>query len=335
MRLISYFTSFLRNTVNIDKTRLEDMADAVAGIYRALCNDEVVGPLILGMDPQGSWAHRTIIKPVDGNEFDADFMLIMVENPGWTPARYIDEVHAALARHGVYKSMVLPAKCRCIRVVYAGDFHVDVVPFLDLAGRQVIINHDDDEWEDTNPAGFTTWLQEKDTITNDHLREVIRLVKYLRDHGGNFMRTRSVLLTAMLGERVEETRVLSNPSCYGDLPTSLLHIVNDLEAWLDLNRTKPSIADPSGATDPQGNPVTFDHRWNEADYQNFKSKITTLAADIRAAYESTDEATSLELWQKVFGSDFKKPPSSGGRLGAPAAGAAAGAGRVLQSGRSG
>ncbi|MCW2904565.1 MAG: hypothetical protein JWO67_6830, partial [Streptosporangiaceae bacterium] len=296
---------------------------------------EVIGPLILGKEPQGSWAHRTIIKPVDGNEFDADFILMMAEQPGWSPARYIDEVYAALARHSVYKSMVLAPKCRCVRVVYAGDFHVDIVPFLDLSGRQVIVNHDEDEWEDTNPSGFTSWLHEKDTITGDHLREVIRLVKFLRDHGGNFKRTRSVLLTAMLGERVEAANVDADPGYYNDLPTTLLHVVSDLKTWLDANRTKPSIADPSGATDPQGNPVTFDHRWTETDYQNFRSKMRMIAADIRAAHESTDEGESLELWQKVFGGDFKKPPSSGGRLGGPAGGAAVSAGRTVQSGRSG
>lgn len=333
MRLVSSFTAFMRNTVNINKSRLDTLTDAVEAIYAALLADEVIGPLILGKDPQGSWAHRTIIKPLPGNEFDADFMLIFAEVPGWSPARYIDEVYAALRRHSVYGSMVLPPKRRCVRVVYAGDFHVDIVPFLDLSGRQVIVNHEEDDWEDTNPAEFTSWLHARDTTAGEHLREVIRLGKYLRDHGGNFKRTRSVLLTAMLGGQVDAAKVLADPSYYDDLPTALFHITADLTDWLDANPTKPSIPDPSGATDPQGNPVTFDHRWKEPDYQNFRSKMYTIADDIRAAYLSTDEDESLELWQKVFGSDFKKPTTTSGRLGG--AGAAAGVGRAVQSGRSG
>ncbi|EUA56379.1 hypothetical protein I553_2711 [Mycobacterium xenopi 4042] len=44
-----------------------------------MCNS-----LITGKRPQGSWAHRTIIDPAVGdNEFDADFMLDMSENPDW------------------------------------------------------------------------------------------------------------------------------------------------------------------------------------------------------------------------------------------------------------
>jgi len=267
MRMDPCFQAFMRDYVNIDKSRLENLGRSVEAIYGALLADPVLGPLILDKDPQGSWAQRTIIKPVNGREFDADFMLILTENPDWSenPARYVDELHAALSRHGIYKSMVKPPKCRCARVVYAGDYHIDVVPFLVLAGgRQVIVNREENKWEDTNPQGLTAWFAEKDAVTRDHLREVIRLVKYLRDHGGNFLRTRSVLLTAMLGEQVDAAKVTADPGYYEDLPTTFYHVISDLNDWLEDNRTKPSIVDPSGACDPQGNPVTFDHRWEEA-----------------------------------------------------------------------
>lgn len=48
-------------------------------------------------------------------------------------------------------------KCRCVRLVYANSMHVDIVPYLKLddGTREVIVNRDRDEWEDTNPEGFT------------------------------------------------------------------------------------------------------------------------------------------------------------------------------------
>lgn len=338
MKHIGTFNGFMKNTVNINDTRLGTLADSVDAIYNALKADEVIGPLIIEKVRQGSWAHRTIIKPVNGKEFDADFMLVLRENPEWSdhPGRYIDEVHAALARHGIYKSMVKSPKCRCVRVQYAGAFHVDIVPFLVLAGgRQVIVNHDEDAWEDTDPDGYTRWMQEKDDIAGGNLRLVIRLMKYLRDHGGNFEGTRSVILTAVLGERVEQWRKDTATDYYGDLPTALYHIVIDLNDWLQANTTKPSIADPSGATDLTGVPITFDHRWTPADYLNFRSKVSTLCADIRAAYEEVDPERSLALWQAVFGPEFKDPKPSAGRLGGGTAGAGAAMPRTVQSGRSG
>lgn len=252
-------------------------------------------------------------------------MLVMEEQADWadSPKTYITEVRAALARHGTYKDLVKPAKCRCVRVAYAGDYHVDVVPYVVRGdGRQVIVNGDDDIWEDTDPSGFTDWMKEKNDIAVGNLKRVIRLFKYLRDHQENFKLTRSVLLTAMLGERVDAEHLIGDPAYYDDLPTAFFHLITDLDSWLRANPTKPSIADPSGATDPDGHPVTFDHRWSDSTYEAFRSTVETLAADTRTAYEDeTSIERSLELWQKVFGPDFKLPPGS--TTGSDSAGTAA------------
>lgn len=326
MKMTASFNSFMTNTVNINKSRLGNLDESVPAIYHALQDDTEIGDKVVDYDPQGSRAHETIIKPGEGVEFDADFLLIMDEVPGWSdsPKTYLDEVHAALARHGTYKELVKPTKDRCVRVVYAGDYHVDIVPFINLSdGRQVIVNGRTDEWEDTDPAGFTAWMKQKNDTTGGNLKRVIRLLKYLRDHRDHFRRTRSVLLTAMVGERVDATRKLSDPRYYEDLPTAFFHLVTDLNDWLQANPTKPSIIDPSGVTDKYGNPITFDHRWNQDIYTAFRDKMATTAAHTKTAYEddtSTDH--SLELWQKVFGSDFKLPPSSGS--GGTSSGAGAG-----------
>lgn len=77
MKLISYFDEFMKKTVNINDSRLRDLTDRVNTLYGVLSNDEDIGNMINGKKPQGSWAHRTIIKPIEGNEFDADFMLVV------------------------------------------------------------------------------------------------------------------------------------------------------------------------------------------------------------------------------------------------------------------
>lgn len=325
MRMTASFNAFMTNTVNINQTRLDNLDVSVPAIYDALKADTEIGSIVLDYEPQGSWPHETIIKPAVGVEFDADFMLVMKEQADWadSPKKYITAVRAALARHGTYNELVQPSKCRCVRVVYAGDYHVDVVPYLVLAdGRQVIVNGDEDTWEDTDPAGFTTWMKDKNDTTGGHLKRVIRLFKYLRDHQDNFKLTRSVLLTAMLGERVDRSKLIGDPDYYGDLPTTFFHLITDLNTWLQANPTKPTIADPSGATDPYGSPVTFDHRWSDATYAAFRARVEVLAAATKAAYEDgTSIERSLELWQEIFGPDFKLPPNSS--VGSSAAGGAA------------
>lgn len=334
MKMTASFNSFMTNTVNINQTRLRQLDKSVTAIFNALNDDAQIGDKIRGYDPQGSWAHETIIKPPDDVEFDADFLLLMDELADWSPKRYLTEVHTALARNGTYKDMVKPPKDRCVRVVYAGDYHVDIVPFVTLSdGRQVIVNGSTDKWEDTDPAGFTAWMKDKSDITSENLKRVIRLLKHLRDHRDHFRRTRSVLITAMVGNRVEAIKKLYDPGYYSDLPTAFFHLVADLNDWLQDNETMPSIVDPSGATDPYGNPITFDHRWDQDIYAAFREKIKTIAENTKTAYEDdTSIEHSLELWQKVFGPDYKEPPSpgSGGTSSAVGAGVSA-----VASGRGG
>jgi len=319
MKLVDHFNVLLRDTVNLSKFRLDLLNDRVEAIYAALAADDILGPYVRDKIPQGSWAHRTIIKPLPDFEFDADFLLHLTENPEWSasPKSYIGQVYAALGRHDIYKDMPRTRKCRCVRLTYANDCHIDIVPYLILAdGRQVIVHRDDDKWEDTNPDGFTQWMRTKDEITGGNLRKVIRLLKYLRDHKGTFLGTRSVILTTLVGNTVESWKTIGDPGYYADVPTTLLHITADLDRWLQQNPTKPGVADPSMCG------TTFDHRWDDTAYANFRDKMHKYAADIDEAYYQTDKDESVALWQEIFGDGFHAPPpsQSSGRFGAvPAA----------------
>lgn len=316
MKLVKYFDAFLENTVDINDSRLRDLEDRVKTLYGVLKDDDEIGDLVRSKVPQGSWAHKTIIKPIEGNEFDADFLVVMKEQDDWTPRDYINNVYRALRRHGTYKDMT-KKKDRCVRVVYANDCHIDIVPFIKLSdGRQVIVNHETDEWEETDPEGFTAWLKQQDDIAGRRLRLVIRLVKYLRDHHMHFKRTRSVVLTILLGGRVDATKKVLDPAYYGDLPTTFVHLLEDLNGWLQARPTLPPLPDPSGASND------FGHRWDQDSYDNLRKKVKQIAEDARKALDEPNNAKSHELWQTVFGTDFKKPPSSGSSSAATAGGAA-------------
>ena len=314
MKLNDHFNTLLTDTVNLNQDRLDLLDERVTSIYDELAGDEVLGPYVQDKIPQGSWAQRTIIKPVGNLEFDADFLLLLAENPEWSehPKVYIEQVNAALARSSIYKDMPRKRKCRCVRVTYANSCHIDIVPFLRLAGgRKVIVNHDEDDWEPTNPEGFTSWMRDKDEIAGNNLRKVIRLLKYLRDHKGTFRGTRSVILTTLTGERVDCFKTVLDPGYYDSVPTALLHIVQDLDQWLQANLARPPVMDPSGSG------ASFDHRWDDATYQTFRDQIHGYAADIAAAYHEPDEDTSVELWQDIFGDGFRAPApkQSSGRFG--------------------
>lgn len=301
MKLVSYFGKLLDDTVNLNATRLADLDARVGSITEALKASAALDGRVLDTVPQGSWAHRTIIRPPAGIEFDADFLLQLDEDTGWNsdPRRYANSLWSGLSGHSTYGDMS-KKKDRCVRVQYANDCHVDVVPYVILAsGREVIINRATNEFEDTNPIGFTEWIREKDSFTNGNLRKAIRLLKYLRDHRGSF-RIKSVLLTTLLGNVVDQWRTF-DPNYYKDVPTTLVHLIEDLDTYLQSWWTRPSITDPSCPS------TNFDHRWTDSQYSTLRNRIHELAPKIRAAYDAPTVSDSIAKWTGVFGPVF---PSS-------------------------
>ena len=87
MKLLNYFKDFLDSTVNLNQTRLDLLDQRVQAIVSCLEDDSVIGTLIENHIPQGSWAHRTIIRPLPGDEFDADFCCCSPRSTTGQPTR--------------------------------------------------------------------------------------------------------------------------------------------------------------------------------------------------------------------------------------------------------
>ncbi len=311
MMHISSFAAFLKDVVNINQGRLDELKVNVEAVFEALESADSLGGAVVRYIPQGSWPHRTIIKPIDENEFDADILVEFVSHEDWDqrPVAYLDGLEAALVEHGTYGDMLDGVNhSRCVRVVYANQHHLDIVAYRILDdGRKVIVNRDTQDWEDTDPEGFTDWIWNKDKIADGNFRKVIRLLKYLRDFHGVFEGTPSIILTALAGQEVTAVKKAGKPGCYANVPTALRNVVADLNTYLQANPTIPTIEDPSGAAHPDGTPVTFDHRWDQATYDTLRASISDLAAAIDAAYAEPDSDHSVELWQAIFGDGFKGP----------------------------
>ncbi len=299
MKLLAYFKDFLEGTVNLNQARIDQLDARVDAISNALRADAELGQLILDVIPQGSYAHKTIIKPLPDHEFDADVLLQLTEQSGWEPKDYTENVYAAFRRSSTYKEMV-SRRTRCVVVDYANEFHVDVVPYIERDGGSYITNRHENRFELTNPEGFNAWLDEQNRIAGGHLVEVIRLLKYLRDFKGTFG-IKSVILTTLLGGAVSFINTINDNAYYSDMPTALLHIGKDLDRYLQANPYLPLIADPSCPGED------FNHRWDQDGYSNFREKLHYYVGKIEAAYVEEDKAKSLALWQEVFGSDFKQP----------------------------
>jgi hypothetical protein len=113
------------------------------------------------MYPQGSMPLLTTVRPVRGIEFDLDFVAEMTWS-GVVPRSPLETLASFLDSNGNYKGKV-KLRPRCVRLNYAGDFHLDIIPALPDAARGVgailVPDRDAQQWIPSNPKGYIAWFE--------------------------------------------------------------------------------------------------------------------------------------------------------------------------------
>lgn len=290
------FKAFLTEKVNLNQGRLNLLSQRVTAIENFLSNDVVFGEHVTEVIPQGSYAHGTIIKPVGNKEFDADVLVPMDGVDGWSPSDYVQKLYEAFGRSASYKSM-RSRKKRCVTIDYAGDFHVDVVPFVNRYGTPYVTNRNTDQFEPAAPDEFTEWLEGKNRITNGNLVKVVRLVKYLRDHKTRFA-IPSVTLTAALAHHVSESARIIDPDAYRNVANTLRTLSAALATQLaGYPNDAPCIIDP-------GTGRNLADRWQSHNYRTFRTRFVSYAEKIGDACDEYDYSKAVKIWRDLFGSNF-------------------------------
>lgn len=301
--LPNHFAYFLDGTVNLNQSRIDLLDGRLEAVERFLTEHETFGELMVGDEliPQGSYAHKTIIKPLVGRDFDVDLLVPMRHRSDAEPCDYIADLYAAL-RSGSYREMT-SRKTRCVTVQYANDFHIDLVPYVERFGANYIVNRHENVFELSDPERFSAWLEEQNRVAGGYLVETIRLFKFLRDYKGTFT-ARSIILTALLGDRVNFVNLLSDSSYYGDSGTAFKNVVSDLDTYLQAHEELPVIPDPGGTGED------YSYRWDQSQYANFRNRLHRYTELVREAYDEEDDEKSVAKWQAIFGDGFRSPPES-------------------------
>jgi len=112
--------------------------------------------------PQGSMALGTTVKPIE-EPYDLDFVLeLSLAHDRVDPMKLIDCLYRFLKAHGVYGSMSSP-KNRCVRIEYANDFYMDILPACrNASGNGTCIKVPDRArrgWSDSDPKGYISWFE--------------------------------------------------------------------------------------------------------------------------------------------------------------------------------
>lgn len=114
--------------------------------------------------PQGSMRLGTTVHPLEGPH-DLDFVLqLSRSHREIRPMTLLFTLFQYLKEHGVYGPMVT-LKNRCVRIEYANEFYMDVLPAcLNLEASSNCIKVPDrkaQDWKDSNPIGYADWFKER------------------------------------------------------------------------------------------------------------------------------------------------------------------------------
>ena len=304
MKHVGYFEQFLQEIVNLNESRLQNLKDRTSAI------DKYLSKHLDGYkktERQGSYALKTIIKPVGNHEYDADLLLFMTYDSKKEPKDYINDVYNCLKENDNYKDKV-HRKTRCVCIDYVGEFHLDLVPCLTQKDawtqedEYFICNNKDNTFEKTDGTGYRNWFNEKTRITNGELKRDTRLLKYLRDHKQTFS-VKSILLTTLIGISVYNTDEIGED--FKDIPTALKTVSNRINSFLQGNELMPNIFNPVLPTED------FTRHWDQDKYSNFRKVFNSYNTKINEAFDEKDHDASVKKWRELFGDSFGKLKNNG------------------------
>jgi len=114
---------------------------------------------------QGSMAIGTATKPVGKDEFDLDLTSQLFISDKANPADVKRIIGERLKNHDTYKK-ILREKNRCWRLVYAGEFHMDIIPGIPdprvrTATALLVPDKELRCWKETDPKGYAEWFLDR------------------------------------------------------------------------------------------------------------------------------------------------------------------------------
>ncbi|MDQ0230941.1 SMODS domain-containing nucleotidyltransferase [Metabacillus malikii] len=299
MKLNDHFKKFVGN-ISLNPTRVEQIDRAVRNWEKKFKGDEEIKDHFISYFTQGSYSTDTGVRPKSREEFDVDVVLVLdiVENDD--PKENLHWIKDRIKSYSGFENRV-KVKDRCVRIEYAKEFHVDVVPAFQYENHIKIPSRKEGEWVETNPEGFTEWCNNINDESDKYFSQTVKILKHWRDEKvGEDTAPKSILLTTLVGNAhikkpsIAETLVETLKVMVVDVNSLVSELENDEDVpWVD----NPSLEDENLA-----------RTWSKLKAQRFLKKLTTLRDDCQDALDEKDKDKSIEKWQAIFGSaDF---PSS-------------------------
>ncbi len=239
---------------------------------------------------QGSYAMGTTVNPI-GGEYDIDdgVYLQHLDNQNDSDWPAAATVHQWLVKatdgHTSEKPM---DKHTCVRVRYAGQYHVDLPSYGELNGLYLLAVKDEPKWRHSDPLALTDWFVEQVKLQGEQLRRVVRYLKAWADFQSNRRgkMPSGLILTVLAAQNFKS------------------HERDDVA----LTDTIQAISDAVSTAFYVFNPVDISEeltaRLTDIQKTRFQDAIKKGAEDANEAVSKKDSHAASKQWRKHLGDRF-------------------------------
>jgi len=301
MKLNEHFDRF-HSRISLNPDRKARIDSAYSNLDSFVSGDGEISKILYELFKQGSYVIGTAVSPGKSNqEFDVDVVLALnvlgrpEEERG--PQQVIEWLAERLREGGSYSGKVRK-KERCVRIKYAGEFHLDVVPAHCNGDTTQALQVPDKEngvwrWSWSHPKGYGEWCGRMQNASNEKFARVVKMVKWWRNRKfGEDSAPKSIVLTTLLGHHIAN-------GCSSDAE-ALAVTMESMNAYLSSCYFVPVIVNPSLVNEN----VARD--WKQEEFELFKRRWQAATEKAREAYDEEDKGRSISLWQELFGDAFPK-----------------------------
>jgi hypothetical protein len=239
---------------------------------------------------QGSFAMLTIVNPLDG-EFDLDDGIYLQhlnehDQSEWpTP----EAVHSWIVEATEGYTTEKPIDKRtCVRVRYAGQYHIDLPSYAKFEGNAMLAETGEKGWHRSDPIALTERFIEQVKKRGEQLRRFVRYFKAWADYQSG---TRGTMPCSLI------LTVLATDYFQGDER-------DDVSMAQTANAIRDAIQVQFRVRNPVDNMEELAGRLSDGDKQRFQEAIDDLAKDAAKANCSKSKKEASKLWQNQFGERF-------------------------------
>lgn len=257
---------------------------------------------------QGSYKFGTQIRPArKGEEFDIDLGIYFnwaggPDATGENPSDLKDRVQRSIRRYAGeaqddVKEVVEPAKERCSRIRFSGDFHIDVPTYhLDPERDARDLATDTLGWELSDPKLLWVWFQNQ--FAEEDTAQVRRLIRYFKMWAALKLQVRptSVLLTVLAAQAY----VLLQADQLETDDSGLRHLAQAILQRLTLQVVVPNPA----------NPAENLNRLSPAEHADFLEGLRWLIHIADMALAAHTELETALIWTEAFDAFFPAPAAA-------------------------